>query len=190
MSPPATRARVERLIVETGFVRSRAARALKRGCGGLIDLVVPDLESAYILAIIRGVEELLEPAGVRLALSATHNEARRERQWLTKIADGSTDGAILVLACGQSERLDELHRRHIPFVVVDHRRELGPDVPAVGATNWSGGYMATRYLLYRGGKEHSHVTTDPQELSTRGRRRRRRPGRGPALLPRQPRPRL
>ncbi len=43
--------------------------------------------------------------------------------------------------------LDELHRHQIPFVVIDHRGELGADVPSVGATNWRGGKTATTYLL-------------------------------------------
>src|SRR5256712_14132695 len=33
---------------------------------------------------------------------------------------------------------------------VDHRGELGPDVPSVGATNWAGGRVAVEYLLSLG----------------------------------------
>ena len=57
---------------------------------------------------------------------------------MAKISDGWTDGAILVLAQGQSARLQSLRRRRVPFVVVDHQGELGPHVPSVGATNWAG----------------------------------------------------
>ncbi len=147
---PATRERVERVIRESGYVRSRVANALRRGSSGIVDLVVPDLDSPYYFEIIRGVEDVLERTELRLALSSTHNEARREQQWLAQVAEGATDGAILVLAHGQSERLDELRRRKIPFVVVDHRGELGPAVPSVGATNWAGGRAATEYLLSLG----------------------------------------
>ncbi|MBX5459219.1 MAG: LacI family DNA-binding transcriptional regulator [Thermogemmatispora sp.] len=147
---PATRERVERVIREAGYVRSRVANALRRGSSGIIDLVVPDLDSPYYFEIIRGVEEVLERTELRMALSTTHDESRRERQWLRQVIEGATDGAILVLAQGQSDRLDELRRHRIPFVVVDHRGELGPDVPSVGATNWAGGRAATEYLLSLG----------------------------------------
>jgi LacI family transcriptional regulator len=147
---PATRERVERVIRESGFVRSRVANALRSGSSGIVDLVVPDLDSPYYFEIIRGVEDVLERTELRLALSSTHNESRREQQWLAQVVEGATDGAILVLAHGQSERLDELRRRKIPFVVVDHRGELGPAVPSVGATNWAGGRAATEYLLSLG----------------------------------------
>jgi LacI family transcriptional regulator len=153
---PATRERIERLAAEWGYARNRAAAALRKGHSGIIDLVVNALDSAYHLEIIRGVEEHLEPTGYRVALSATHDQSQRERQWVAKVVDGSTDGAILVLADGHAAHLDTLRRRGIPFVVVDHRGELGPDTPSVGATNWAGGRMATEYLLSLG---HRRIAT-------------------------------
>ncbi len=152
-----TRARVERVIADNGFVRNRAARALKRGRTGIIDLVVPHLDSAYILEIMRGVEETLGSSAFRCAVSTTQREDRAERQALARIADGGSDGALLVLARGQSSRLDHLRRRRIPVVVVDHRGELDADTPAVGATNWSGAYQATTYLLSLGHRRIAHI---------------------------------
>jgi LacI family transcriptional regulator len=145
-----TREHVQHVINELGYVTGRAARALRHGSSGLIDVAVEALDSEYVYEIIRGIEEALEPSGLRLVLSATGAEPRRERQWMSKVTDGSTDGAILVLARGQSAQLDELSHRGIPFVVVDHRGETGPDIPSVGATNFAGGRAATEHLLSLG----------------------------------------
>ncbi len=158
---PATRARIEQIIRESGYVRSSAAKALRKGSSGIIDLLVPHLDNQYVTEIVRGVEEALERTGLRLALSFTHGKSLGERQWLEKIADRATDGAILVLARGQSSRLNELRRRGIPFVVVDHRGELGPDVPSVGATNWAGGRMAVEYLLLLGHRRIAMIAGPP-----------------------------
>ncbi len=147
---PATRARIEQIIKESGYIRSSAAKGLRKGSNGIIDLVVPGLDNPYVTEIVRGVEDALERTGLRLALSFTQDQALGERQWLEKIADRATEGAILVLTHGQSSRLDELRQRGISFVVVDHRGELGPDVPSVGATNWAGGRVAVEYLLSLG----------------------------------------
>lgn len=144
---PETREHVERVIRESGFIRSRVAHALRRGSSGVVDLVIPDLDSPYTVEVVRGVTEAMERTELRLALSLTHNTRKLEQQWLAKVIDGATDGVILLLARGQSQQLDELRRRKIPFVVVDHRGELGVDVPSVGATNWLGGRTATEYLL-------------------------------------------
>jgi LacI family transcriptional regulator len=158
---PATRARIEQIIRESGYVRSSAAKALRKGKSGIIDLLVPQLDNEYITEIVRGVEEALERTGLRLALSFTHGKSLGERQWLDKIADRATDGVILVLGRGQSSHLDELRRRGIPFVVVDHRGELGPDVPSVGATNWAGGRMAAEYLLSLGHRRIAMIAGPP-----------------------------
>jgi LacI family transcriptional regulator len=145
-----TRERVERIIKESGFIRSRVANALRKGSSGIVDLVVTDLASSYTIEIMRGVEEVLERTELRLALSVTHESMHNEQQWLAKVIDGSTDGAILILAHGQSKHLEELRRHKIPFVVVDHRGELGADIPSVGATNWLGGRAATEHLIALG----------------------------------------
>lgn len=147
---PGTRERVERVLEESGFVHNRVSNVLRRGSSGIIDIVIPGLDTLYSVEIARGVSEVVERSGLRLALSTTHNAVQREQQWLEKVLEGATDGAILVLPRGHSSSLDELQRRKIPFVVVDHRGELGTDVPSVSATNWSGGRAATEYLLSLG----------------------------------------
>jgi LacI family transcriptional regulator len=147
---PATRVRIEEILKESGYIRSSATKVLRKSSSGIIDLLVPGLENPYATEIVRGVEDALERTGLRLALSFTHDKSQGERQWLDNVADRATDGAILVLARGQSSRLDELRRRGIPFVVVDHRGELGSDVPSVGTTNWTGGRVAVEYLLSLG----------------------------------------
>jgi LacI family transcriptional regulator len=154
----ATRDRVLRVINEQGYVRSPAARALSRARTGFIDLVVTTLDTPYMLEIIRGVEEALEPTEFRLALSATHGKVRGERQWLTKVANGSTDGAILLLSQSQMQQLEVLRRRNIPFIVIDHIAHLGTEVPSVSATNWAGGRVATEYLLSLGHRRIAMIT--------------------------------
>ena len=156
---PETRGRVERVIKESGFIRSRVRNALKES-SGIIDMLVPDLTNLYSVEIVRGVEEVMERTELRLALSLTHDTVQVEQRWLAKVIDGATDGAILVLAHGQSNRLDMLLRNSIPFVVVDHRGELGADVPSVGATNWLGGRMATEYLLSLGHRRIAIISGD------------------------------
>ena len=146
---PETRERVEQVMKESGFIRSRVKNALKES-SGIIDMLVPDVTNLYSVEIVRGVEEVMERTELRLALSLTHDSVVYEQRWLAKVIDGATDGAILVLANGQSGRLDMLVRNKIPFVVVDHRGELGPDIPSVGATNWLGGRLATEHLLSLG----------------------------------------
>src|SRR5437016_10925464 len=118
---PATRARIEQILKESGYIRSSAAKGLRKGSNGIIDLVVPGLDNPYVTEIVRGVEDALVRTGLRLALSFTQDQALGERQWLAKSADRATGGASLVLRQAQPSRLDELPQGGTPFVVVVHR---------------------------------------------------------------------
>ncbi|HVB20804.1 MAG TPA: ABC transporter permease subunit [Ktedonobacteraceae bacterium] len=60
-------------------------------------------------------------------------------------------------------------RNKIPFVVVDHRGELGADVPSVGATNWLGGRTATEYLLSLGHQRIAIISGDSNLRCSRDR---------------------
>jgi LacI family transcriptional regulator len=166
---PGTRKRVEQVIEESGFTRNRATPSSRKESSGIVDMLVTDLVNMYSVEIIRGVEEALERTDLRLALSVTRSSSQLEQRWLDKVLNGSTDGAILVLARGQSQDLDTLHQHKIPFVVVDHRGELGPDVPSVGATNWLGGRMATEYLLSLGHRRIAVIRGDADLRCSRDR---------------------
>lgn len=167
---PATRARVERVMTEQGFVLNRAARSLRKGRSGQIDFLVgPEFNSYYAFELLRGVEEALLSTEVHVVLSTTHGQQPRERQWRQRLADGATDGAILVLAEKQSLQLHELRRRQIPCVVVDPWGELGPDDLSVSATNWAGGKVATQYLLSLGHRRIAALLGIPTFPSTQDR---------------------
>ncbi len=164
-----TRERVHRTIVELGYVSSRAARSLRRGQTGVVDLVVLRLDSPYIFEIIVGVEDGLSRAGLSMALTVTHDKLQRERRWLETVIDRAADGAILVLAHGESDRLATLVRHSVPFVVIDHRGGLGARVPSVGATNWAGARAATEYLLSLGHRRIAMISGPPSYECSRER---------------------
>lgn len=142
-----TRQRVERLLVEHGYLAAPTTHTLRRGQSGFVSLVVPYLSSAYEFEIIRGTQQALAEAGCQLVLTTAHDQSGEEESWLSTAMNGNIDGIILLLADEQTRGLSELQKRHIPFVVVDRLGELGPDIPSVGATNWAGGRTATQYLL-------------------------------------------
>ena len=66
---PGTRERVEQIIQESGFVHSRLTPALRKGSSGIVDIIVPGLDTLYSVEIVRGVEEVIDRTELRLALS-------------------------------------------------------------------------------------------------------------------------
>lgn len=163
---PATRARIEQLLDESGYLRRNAAttaKERKKSNGGVIDLVVHELDNPAIVEIVRGVEVALERTEWSLALSFTHDDPGEEKQWLDKIQERGAKGVIFVRAQNQSTRLHEVQRHGIPFVICNQFGEATPNIPWVGATNWAGGRMAVEYLLSLGHRRIA-IISGPESL--------------------------
>jgi LacI family transcriptional regulator len=147
---PVTRARIEQLLAESGYSASTAVREPRQKSGGVIDLVVHDLDNPAIVEIVRGVEFALARSELSLALAATHEDPREEKQWLAKIRDRGSRGVIFVRPQDRSPIAQALRRMGVPFVVCNHLGEPDLDIPSVGTTNWAGGRIAVEYLLSLG----------------------------------------
>lgn len=150
-----TRRRIEQIIEEYGFVRNRAARALRQGKTGLVDLVVPRLDDDYFLPIFQGTEEIFKEAGVRFVLTSTHYETEQELQWIDAVADRSTDGILLVLP--SDEAIERLSQYAIPTVVVHNLGGLPTSIPSVTITSWQGGFAATNHLIGLGHQRIAYI---------------------------------
>jgi LacI family transcriptional regulator len=154
---PETRERVIHSIAHLNYTVNQQARNLAGGHSRVVGLLVPDLGTGYIGEIIRGVDEALAAAQYDLMLYTTHRRKTKESAYVTSLTQGMTDGLLLVLPRDPEEYLVSLRKRHFPYVLVDHQG-IGDVESAVGATNWQGGYDATKYLLGLGHRRIGFIT--------------------------------
>ncbi len=154
---PDTRERVILSITRLGYTVNQQARNLASGRSHVIGLLVPDLGTGYIGEIIRGIDEALAAAQYDLMLYTTHRRKTKESAYVSSLTQGMTDGLLLVLPRDPEEYLVSLRRRHFPYVLVDHQG-IGDLESAVGATNWRGGYEATKYLIELGHRRVGFIT--------------------------------
>lgn len=160
---PATRARVEELLLQSGY-RRRGIRAAP-----LLDLVFHELESAWAMEVIRGAEQVAHEQGLSLVLSQSAGRITPGQSWLDGVLARRPTGVLLVLSkLGPAQR-EQLASRDIPFAVIDPVGDLEADVPAVGATNWQGGLAATRHLLELGHRRIGVVAGPDHLLCSRAR---------------------
>ncbi|MDS1272402.1 LacI family DNA-binding transcriptional regulator [Lipingzhangella sp. LS1_29] len=144
---PATRSRVEDLIARYGYQRRRAATTSR---SARVDLVFHELESAWALEVIRGVQRVARDEGFDVVLSESDGHQTPRDAWVDTVLDRRSAAAILVLSGLTDEQHTRLATHGVPFVVVDPAGEPAGGVPSIGATNWSGGLTATRHLLDQG----------------------------------------
>ena len=156
---PETRRMVEQLLQRSGYAR----RGTKAEPGSLVELVIQSLGSQWSLQIIRGVERVAREAGMTLALTAMPDGDSPGQQWIDGVLKRKPLAVILVFSGLSEEHRQQLLTRNIPFVVVDPAGDPAPDVPSIGATNWAGGFAATRHLLELGHRRIG-VIRGPAEL--------------------------
>jgi len=154
-----TRQRVLQALIDLDYVANRQARSLRGGRTHMIGLLVRDLGTGYIGEIIRGIDLELGERQYDLLLYTTHGRGQRESDYVATLTRGMVDGLLLVLPRTPEDYLAKLRQTHFPHVLIDHQ---GIDMagPAVGATNWQGGYDGTAYLVALGHQRIGFITGD------------------------------
>jgi DNA-binding LacI/PurR family transcriptional regulator len=150
-----TRERVEQVIEEYGFVRNRAARALRKGKTGLVDMILPRLDDEYFLPILVGAAQVLREVGFRLVLTASSDQPEEEVHRIDTLADHSMDGILVVLP--SDETIEYLERSDLPFVLIHNQGGLLSMVPSVRITSWEGGFVATSHLINLGHRRIAYI---------------------------------
>jgi LacI family transcriptional regulator, xylobiose transport system transcriptional regulator len=154
-----TRARVEGLLARRGYLR----RNLGQTRAHLIELVFHELESAWSMEIIRGVEDVATENGMSVVLTQSGSRHAPGPEWIEGVLRRRPIGVVLVFSDLPTEYRQMLRSRAIPFVIIDPAGDPSPDVPSVGSANWSGGLMATRHLIELG---HTRIAaiTGPDDM--------------------------
>jgi LacI family transcriptional regulator len=160
----ATRERVQALLNNRGYQR----RASLQSAPSLIDFVFPELDSPWAMEIIKGAVAAAGAAGLNVALTSL-SEHDGTRGWLDHICARGSRGVILLLARLEKQQKAELRSRGLPFAVVDPRGEPDPDVLTIGATNWAGGFSATKHLIELGHRRVGMISGPADLLCSRAR---------------------
>jgi len=145
---PQTRAVVLAAIERSGLT-ARRRRERARPWAGVVAVRCPYVLDEYFGAILSAVARSLRERGKALMLSA---EAVRgdEPSLPGLLRPEVTEGALLILPPEPGAVLAELSAGGYPFVVVDPRTALPPDIAAVSAAHLGGARLATEHLLRLG----------------------------------------
>lgn len=160
-----TRGRVETAIRELGY--RRLDRRTHRS--QLIEVLFHELESAWALEILMGVEQVAREHDLAVVVSEMQGRHSPSRDWIEGVLARRPMGVIAVFSDLSAELRAQLQSRGIPLVVVDPTGEPLHDTPSVGATNWNGGLAATRHLLGLGHRRIGVISGPEQILCSRAR---------------------
>jgi len=159
-----TARRVIKVAEALGYRPNPIARGLKTAKSGTVGLVIPDLTNPLFPPIVRGIEDVLEPAGYSGLIVNTDNDPNRERQQIESLRSRQVEGLIVATAMLDHPLLADLHREGVLMVMVNRRPE-GIDIPSITPDDATGVELAVRHLAALGHRRIAHLA-GPVSTST------------------------
>ncbi|HET7068159.1 MAG TPA: LacI family DNA-binding transcriptional regulator [Nocardioides sp.] len=159
-----TARRVIKVAESLGYRPNPIARGLKTAKSGTVGIVLPDLMNPLFPPIVRGIEEVLEPAGYSGLIVNTDNDPGREEWQIDHLRSRQVEGLIVATARVDHPLMRQLHREGVVMVMVNRRPE-GVDVPSITPDDAAGVELAVRHLAGLGHTRIAHVA-GPQSTST------------------------
>jgi LacI family gluconate utilization system Gnt-I transcriptional repressor len=162
----ATRAKVERAVLELGYVPNRAARALASSQSRVIVVLVPSLSNTVFTAVLDGIHDAVEAGQYQLLIGNTRYSDAEEEKLLRIYLQSNPDG-ILLSALTHSPQVEQmLETLRIPVVSMMDLAE-DPDQLSVGFSQLEAGMALTRHLLGKGYRRIAFVGAQLDERTLR-----------------------
>jgi LacI family transcriptional regulator len=147
-----TRQMVLKAIAELGFVPNDSARQLAGAASRTIAFVVFDMTNPFFTDVAQGAQAAAEEGGLSLYLCNSGENAGRQNAYLDLLEQQRVEGVLITPVDARDRRLQSLHDRGTPVVVVARGRDLG--YSAVAVDDILGGELAVTHLLDTG---HRHI---------------------------------
>lgn len=159
-----TARKVLRAAESLGYQPNPIARSLKTARSSTVGVVIPDLMNPLFPPIVRGIEDVLGPAGYNAWIVNTDNDPVREKTQIESLRSRQVEGLIVATACLDHPLLVNLHEQGMNLVLVNRRVE-GVEIPFVTADDAAGIAMAVEHLVNLGHRRIAHLA-GPQTTST------------------------
>lgn len=144
-----TRERIQKTIVELGYVPNLAARSLVSKRSDMIGVVVPILASSLFADFAQGVTKTLDSHGLRMLLAVSNWSPEAEEEAVRTFIARQADAIILTGFSHTEATRKMLERFDGPVVEAWNVSDSVID-SAVGFDNYAAAAELTRYLIEKG----------------------------------------
>jgi LacI family transcriptional regulator len=153
-----TRQRILEAVEQLGYVPNLSPRA--RGVSAnSIALLIPDITTAYMGEILRGISGAAERLnyGLMLYTQGTVDHTQRTSFYLSLLTNTRVDGVLMVVPRDYEVIVKDLKAHDLAYVIIDHHSGAENE-PSVTATNRKGARDAMRHLLALGHRRIGFIT--------------------------------
>lgn len=90
-----TRRRVEQAIARLGYVYNMGAASMRATRSNTVGVIIPNLGNPFFAAMLSGIEQALEDAGLIVVLANSRESAAKQETILQRMRERGVDGLIL-----------------------------------------------------------------------------------------------
>lgn len=152
-----TRRRVLEAIEELDYRPNTFARGLVTNRSNGVGITVNEISSPYYGAVLQGVDDAVEAAGMHMLVSTGHARADSEREAIQFLLDRRADVVIVQIEALTNEELFAIVEATDTPIIVFGRRVPELDQRCVWLDNERGGALAVEHLLCHGHRRIAHI---------------------------------
>ncbi len=144
---PETCARIEKVVMEYGYVPNSIGRSLRMARSGKILVLLPSISNPMYQKMISSINSECQQRGYTVLTCTTNNNKYNELHLLSMLETHYVDGAIFFSTTQSREEFEKLSRR---FPLVQCCEYIDADVSGVTIDNEKAAFDAVNYLVSRG----------------------------------------
>lgn len=148
-----TRAKVEKVIKETGYQPNYSAKSLRMNQSLSIGVLVPDISNYFFAEIVQKIEEILFEAGYSTIICNTARDNKKEEVYLNTLESKGVDGLIIISGAEKFAYTSPVNfEKVIPYICIDRAPENEDETIFISSDHYQGAYLATKELINAGAK--------------------------------------
>lgn len=152
-----TKKRVLNAVEKLNYEPNAFARGLITKRSGGIGVTVNDLTSPFFGALLKGIESVVEAAGMHLMVSSGHAGSETEKRSVDFLRQRRADALIVYLEGVSDDDLLTWMKTGPPLIIVGRRHIPELEKVSVWLNNERGGYLATEHLINNGHTRIAHL---------------------------------
>lgn len=152
-----TRARVLKHL-RAGSYRPVGTEGAHQTSGRMIEVLVPQAQNSYSIAVLEGIIDAAHQFGLDVVMGRKFDPKTQALKAVnSRLLRSGRSGAIFITMDPAQEDLSAMRDADFPVVFVDPVRRADDSRVSVGATNFTGGVIATEHLLSLGHRRIGHA---------------------------------
>lgn len=167
ISPDVVR-RVEDAVRELGYRPNSIARGLRGVRMHLIGVIIPDQTDGFFMNLLRGLEDIVQPAGYNLLVGTTRWKPEMESYYTDVLLQHRVDALVIAPGPENPELRRELASTDIPIIAVNEII-IGLETDFVVHDNFQGAYSLVEHLAGLGHRRIAFLAGKSNMINARER---------------------